>query len=91
MAVVFLEKIKIQKSLILVFVGLIIVTLGINLFGAFREEPEIPAGAAIPLPPKEVKIDFKILESEFLKELQPFSPIEPFDKESGRVNPFIPY
>jgi len=44
-----------------------------------------------PLPPPEIKINFEILESPALDELQLYEEISPFEGEIGRENPFIPY
>lgn len=40
---------------------------------------------------REPKIDFTILQSQALKDLESFEGIKPFDGETGRENPFIPY
>lgn len=44
-----------------------------------------------PIPPPEIKINFEILESPALNELQLYEEISPFEGEIGRENPFIPY
>lgn len=42
-------------------------------------------------PPPKIEIDFRVLESQALKELEPFEKIEPFEDQIGRENPFLPY
>ncbi|GAI21146.1 unnamed protein product [marine sediment metagenome] len=39
---------------------------------------------------RKIKIDFKIFENSFFKELQPIEKIPEFEGEMGRENPFIP-
>lgn len=43
------------------------------------------------MPPSKIKIDFGILESQEVQELEPFEKIEYFKGEIGRENPFLPY
>ncbi len=43
------------------------------------------------IPPPKIEIDFRVLESQALKELEPFEKIEPFEDQIGRENPFLPY
>lgn len=43
------------------------------------------------IPPPKIEIDFRVLESQTLKELEPFERIEPFEDQIGRENPFLPY
>ena len=44
-------------------------------------------------PPKKktVEINLAILDSEAVRNLQPFEEILPFEDEVGRENPFLPY
>jgi len=37
------------------------------------------------------EIDFSVLESEILKEFEPFEKVPPFEGEVGRENPFLLY
>jgi len=105
MAITFLQQKKTQKKLILVFVGVILITAVIVWWGLFKREAEVPA-VELPsaLPEKEIKINFEVLKSPFLKELQPFPEIGPFKEtipvegeteevegKIGRENPFTPY
>lgn len=43
------------------------------------------------IPPPRIEIDFRVLESQTLKELEPFERIELFEDQIGRENPFLPY
>ncbi len=96
MAIVFLQKEKKQRNLIIVFAAVILITLVVLWLGVFsEEEPEVEE---IPLFPKrEIKIDFGVLESPKLESFRPFSEIEPFEESTttgqiiGRENPFLPY
>jgi hypothetical protein len=86
------KRIERQRSLIIVFFGVLVVTLLILYFGYFKKEK------ALRIPPPEVptfqrkiEIDFSVFEKEILKELQPFGKIEtPSTEEIGRENPFSP-
>jgi len=53
----------------------------------FKPKPQILP----PPPPKEIKINFQVLETPILKEFQLFEEILPFEGEIGRENPFVPY
>jgi len=101
MAIIFTKREKRQSALIIVFALVVIITIIVLWRGFFgKESPALPEEVFLP-PPKEVKINFKILEHPKLKELQPFTEIEPFreipptedepGKKIGRENPFIPY
>jgi hypothetical protein len=94
MAIVFLQQKKAQRNLMLVFVGIIIITAVIVWWGVFRKEKELPKEKAIYPYQKEVKIDFDVLKSSALKELQPFSEIKQIlevEGEIGRDNPFLSF
>ena len=91
MAITFLEKRKKLKSLIPIFVIVIFIT-GIVIWRGFlvKEKPSLLE--EIPKPVfKELKIDFPTLESPGFEELQLFEKTLPFEGETGRENPFIPY
>ena len=96
MAIVFLQKEKKQRNLIIVFATVILTSLLVLRLGVFsEEEPEVEE---IPLFPKrEIKIDFGVLENPKLDSFRPFSEIEPFEEGTtteriiGRKNPFLPY
>ena len=89
MAIQFTQQKKKQQYLILIF-GAVLLIIGIVVwYGFFRKEKGVVSQAVI-VSPKEVKIDFEFLESSVLKELQPFKEVSPFEKETGRKNPFLP-
>ena len=84
----FIEPKRRQQYLILL---LIVVVLGILflIWNYFLSKPLPPISP--PVPPSEIKINFEILKSPLLEELEPFEKIPPFEKTIGRENPFIPY
>ena len=91
MAIVFLQQRKIQKSLILIFIAVIIITTVVIWQGFFKEEITTPLPEVILLPYREIKIDYKVFENPMLKNLEPFNKIQPLKEKSGRENPFLPY
>ena len=99
MAIIFLEKRKAQKRLILIFIGIILITAIIVWWWGFREKKGLFVEEIIYPHQKEVEIDFNFLKSQSLKELQPFFEIKPLqitplaegEIEEGRENPFLPY
>ena len=88
MVLTFIEPQKRQKYLIFI---LIVVIFGIVflIWNYFLAKPQPPSFKH--LPPPEIKINFEILKSPILDELQLFEEISPFEEEIGRENPFIPY
>lgn len=89
MAIKFVREKKKQKYLILIL-GIILLITGIILWlGFFREKKLAPS--AIVIPPREIRINFGLLESPVLKELQSFEEIFLFEAEPGRENPFLVY
>jgi uncharacterized membrane protein YpjA len=55
----------------------------------FKREPS--SSHVLPPKPPEIKINFEMLKSPILTELQPFENIAPLEEGAGRENPFIPY
>jgi hypothetical protein len=90
MAIIFLQERKRQQYLILVFIIVVLMTIGFFWFGVFQK-PSIEGGIIIPSAPKKIKIDLKVFENPVLKILEPFEEIPPFPEEFGRENPFISY
>ena len=105
MAIIFLQEKRTQKSLIVVFI-LIVLAIAFVLWQGFsQKETEIywEEGVGLEFAPRKIEIDFSVLESSALGGLQPFSEIEPLEEatptegeielptEIGRENPFIPY
>jgi len=99
MAITFLEEKKRQRYLIVIFIILIVVIIGVIWQSFFREREVIP-GPEVVFKPPVIKINFEILKSPALEELQPFEPIPSLEEEIaatgkevkiGRDNPFLPY
>jgi hypothetical protein len=103
MAIVFVQRNKKQKTLIFVLVAILIITAAVIWFG-FLRKPKSGSEAYIEQNPEvaqeEIKIDFSVLKNPLLKELQPFSEIQPLEQgtstggstgSKGRENPFLPY
>jgi len=93
MVITFLQREKIQKYLILVFLIIILIIAVILWHVFFREAKfiELIEPKKISIPPKKIEIDFELLKNPIFKELEPFEEIPPFEGEIGRENPFIPY
>lgn len=89
MAIKFVKEKKRQKYLILVFLAVFLITGIILGFSFFREKKAAPL--IIVIPPREIKINFEVLEDLALKKLQPFKEVFPFEAEPGKENPFLPY
>jgi len=91
MAIIFIEKGKKQKYLILVFVIVILITVFVLWKGFFTKEKPLEVGI-ISIPTKKIKINFEIFKNPLLEELQPIEKIIPeTGVEIGRDNPFLPY
>jgi len=90
MAITFLQRRKIQKYLIPVFIVVILITI-IVIWSGFLREDETIEPVKILIPPKKVEVDFEVLKSPILEELEPFEEISPFEEKIGRENPFISY
>lgn len=78
-----------QRFLILVLAGVILVTTAVLWWGFFLKAPASPATSG-PLVPRRVEIDTSVLSSPVFQELD-----EPREKaqippEVGRDNPFLP-
>ena len=89
MAITFLQQRKKQKSLIFVLIAVIILIF-IVVWRGFWAKPKPVLVPMISEPPK-IEINFEVLKSPILKELQLFEEIKPFEEEIGRKNPFLPY
>lgn len=88
MAITFIQKRKTQQYLIFVFIALFLITIIILWQGFFKKEI-IPSSG--PLKHSEVKINFEVLKNPIFQDFQPFKEIAPFEGETGRENPFLPY
>jgi len=91
MAILFLEKTKKQKYLMIVFLVVILITALVIWRGFFIKEK--PSEKVISKPKREIQIDFETLKNPILEEFQPIEKIIPLgpEIEIGRENPFISY
>ena len=91
MVILFLEKTKKQKYLIIVFLVVILITALVIWRGFFIKEK--PSEKVISKPKREIQIDFETLKNPILEEFQPIEKIIPLgpEIEIGRENPFISY
>ncbi len=104
MAIIFEQQKKKQRNLAFVFLGFFVITVLVIWQGFFRKgtavfTPTSPMASA----KKEIKINFEILDSPQMKQLESFAEIQPFQESTttqgkikktikvGRENPFIPY
>lgn len=91
MAIIFLEKHFAERKRI---ISLVIILIIVALLTWFVSKKDI---LKFPKPEKEIstsrviKIDFSVLESPQLKELQSLEKVPSIEEEIGRKNPFIPY
>jgi len=105
MTIVFLQQKNFQRSLLIAFIFIVIITLIIIWQSVFKKQTALPTETAL-IPEKEIKIDFNKLIGQDLTELVPFPEIEPFKEipasttetgekipgvSIGRENPFLPY
>lgn len=82
---------KKQKYLIFilfVIILAIVIVLGQNFWTKSKTFEGI---SPVILKPSKIEINFELLKSQTLKELQPFGEIKPFEGKIGRDNPFTPY
>lgn len=103
MAILYVQKKKTQRNLILVFSAVCLITAFVVWRGFFKEETGSSEEGGLLLPRQEARLDFEILKSPLLKALQLFPDIQPFEEstttegraiikeELGRENPFMPY
>ncbi len=81
---------KKKQRFLFFFLGIAIFGMVFTLWYKFLNKK--PSSVhVLPQKPAEIKINFDILKSPILTELQPFERIVPFENEAGRQNPFIPY
>jgi hypothetical protein len=80
-----------KRQIYLVLLLILIISAILFLFwNYFFIKPAPPV--VQPLPPPEIKINFEILKSPLLEELELiYQQIPPITVELGRENPFIPY
>lgn len=92
MAVTFVEERKRQKKLLTAF-GFLIVIIIVVLAQGFLKRLVTESIGIKPVVSsfRKVEIDFTILESQDVKDLESFEEIKPFEDKLGRENPFVPY
>jgi len=103
MAIVFLKEKRTQRSLIVVFVLVVLITAFVIWQGFFKKEAEVSFEEGFKFLPRKIEIDFSTLENPNLEALQLFFKIEPLEEatpteegiglptEIGRENPFMTY
>jgi len=95
MPVVFSQKKKIQKSLIIVLGAVFLITGYVVWNGFFKEEKaeEVSMQDLIIFSRQQVNINFDVFKDPFLEDIQPFIEINPISKDQviGSNNPFLPY
>lgn len=98
MAIIFREKEKRQRYLILVLIILALLILALIWYELIKKKP-IEKAVEVDRFPK-IEINWKLLEDPRLEKLQPFEGIKPFEEviagekiieKIGRENPFSPY
>lgn len=86
---------KKEKNLILILVIIVVITAVILWQGVFKKEQSEFSGISAPAGGfgivKIININYDVLGSSFIKELNPIEPIAPFEGEIGRKNPFLSY
>lgn len=80
---------KRKKQYLFLLLGALIVGALFLIWNYFLAKPTPIISQ--PQPPPEIKINFEVLKSPILKQLEPFETISPFEGEIGRENPFVPY
>jgi len=90
MAITFLEKRKRLQYLFPILGIALLITIFVLWQGFFKKPPELIIPPEKPVI-KKVEIDFEILKSPQLEELQIFEKVPPYEEEIGRENPFISY
>lgn len=90
MAINFPKQIKRRSYLSLFFLILAILVFILIWQGYLKIKIKAPLGPP-PAPLPKIEINYEILESPVLKDLQSFEEIKPFEGQAGRENPFVPY
>jgi len=91
MAIVFLQKEKAQRNLILIFLAIILIMAYVIWSGFFKKEKELVLEEIPFFRPAEVEINFNVFKMPLLQDLREFSEIKPFEEKIGRENPFLPF
>ncbi len=90
MPIDFVQQRKKQKYLIVIVIVVFVITAVFLWFGYFRKSEFVSEEAPVSSI-KEIKIDFNVLEGQFLQESQVFEKTPSFEGKIGRENPFLPY
>lgn len=92
MAIDFIKQKERQRYLVFAFFIVLVITAVVIYIGYFKQDTVTSImPTTISIPPREIKIDFGLLDSSFLKDLELFNNIPQFAGTSGRLNPFLPY
>lgn len=91
MAITLVQRKKIQQSLILVLVAVLLITSVVIWFGFFSKSEVEPMFEPVSPALQQVEIDFGVLELPLLKNLD--NPQEDVEEPEapGRRNPFLPF
>lgn len=87
MAIIFFQQRKRQRYLIGAFIVMVLAILVI-VWQGFLLKPKTQIEI---LKPPEIKINFEVLKNPILESFQSLEEISPFEEETGRENPFLPY
>ena len=90
MAITFFQEKKRQRYLILAL-ALVIFVILLIVWKGFSKPGEEPTTVLPGFAPSPVEIDWSVLQSPQLTELQALATTTPFEGETGRENPFLPY
>ena len=93
MAITYIEQKKSQKNLIFILIAVLLITGLIIWFAFFRKAKLLSTEQYTAPVKKEIQINFDVFKSDFFKNLQPFSTIQPLEEgiPIGRDNPFLPF
>jgi len=80
---------KRQKYFLVTFLIIVLITFLILWQGFFKKGKIVPVVEV--LAPREIKINFEVLEKPALKELKLLEKISPFEETIGMENPFLSY
>ena len=81
-----------RRSYLFLFFLILAVLVVILIWQGYLIKIKIKAPLVLPPAPlPKIEINYEILESPILKDLQSFEEIKPFEGQAGRENPFIPY
>ena len=90
MAIKFLVQQEKQNLLVIVFIMVILLTVLVAFLGFSRKKGITFIPPITPPPPKKMEINFSVLESAVVKELETLEQVN-LPEQIGRENPFLPY